>query len=154
MKKTEISNNMRVVNKRYWNKAISVLKKIEKEQNEELAFDYLCKLVLPSYFKELGFSYDNERDLYNLKGIYAQVKYEGGYAYIYFMGDSVNKTLCFNDLLLGHSQIKIEFSYKEQTIEKKIIGNLTTLASEILIGIRDVWNFSNPNLTFTFTRSI
>jgi len=149
MKKTLIKENgKRVVNKRYWNSEIKALKKIESEQNDGLAFCYLTNLVIPEYLKELGFLYDSETKEYSLKEIKAKIGDVGIYAYLKFYTENVSKKINIKDTLTTPSTINTEICFKELIKENKILGDLSTLASEILISIRDVWNLSNQNLCF------
>jgi hypothetical protein len=149
MKKTLLKENKRVVNKRYWNKEIDALIKIENEQSEDLAFSFLINFILPEYLKELGFSYSNENKYYELQGVRFMVDMEGIYADLKFYGEGVSKKISISNILTTISPMQISFSYKEQIKQKRIFGDLNTLASEILISIREIWNFSHPNLCFS-----
>jgi len=149
MKKTLLKENKRVVNKRYWNREIEALKKIENEQSEYLAFSFLINFILPEYLKELGFNYDHVNKEYELEGVVFKVDMEGIYAYLKFYSSQVSKIISISNIMTTISPMTISFSYKEQMKQKVIFGDLSTLASEILTSIRDVWNFSHPSLCFS-----
>jgi len=149
MKATRYKGLKRVINKKYWNSQIRVLSKIEDEQNEYLAFSYLLKITIPNYLKELGFEYSNEYRTYNSNGITINIAEEDGYADLSFYSENASKNLGITGCLLRPSVISSITSYKEKIAEKKVLGDLSTLASEILISIRDVWNLSNQNLCFS-----
>jgi hypothetical protein len=152
MKRTSIKESKRILNKKSIEKDKICLDRIAKEQSIYLAFEYLCQLVLPSFLRELNFSPNDDESLFYLNGIESELEIDGSIAYLKFRTDLASKTLIFSDIYTKPSMFKIHFKYGEKEYDKQLFGDLNLFFQEILISIRDVWNFSHPNLCFSIFR--
>jgi len=152
MKRTTFKESKRILNKTSIEKDKICLNRIAQEQSIYLAFDYLCQLVLPSFLRELNFSPNEDESAFYLEGIQSQLEIEGSIAYLKFCTDLASKTITFSDIYTKPSMFKIHFKHGEKEYEKQLFGDLNIFFQEILISIRDVWNFSHPNLCFSAFR--
>ena len=150
MKRTAIKDFKRIVNKTSIENDKICLNRIAQEQSKFLAFEYLCQLVLPSFLRELNFSPNEDESVFFLDGIQSDLEINDSIAYLKFRTDLASKTLIFSDLFTKPSMFKIHFKYGEKEYEKQLFGDLNIFFQEILISIRDVWNFSHPNLNYKF----
>lgn len=150
MKRTAIKDFKRIVNKTSIENDKICLNRIAQEQSKFLAFEYLCQLVLPSFLRELNFSPNEDESVFFLDGIQSDLEINDSIAYLKFRTDLASKTLIFSDLFTKPSMFKIHFKYGEKEYEKQLFGDLNFFFQEILIAIRDVWNFSHPTLNYKF----
>lgn len=150
MKRTAIKDFKRIVNKTSIENDKICLNRIAQEQSKFLAFEYLCQLVLPSFLRELNFSPNEDESRFFLDGIQSDLEINDSIAYLKFRTDLASKTLIFSDLFTKPSMFKIHFKYGEKEYEKQLFGDLNFFFQEILIAIRDVWNFSHPTLNYKF----
>ena len=150
MKRTAIKDFKRIVNKTSIENDKICLNRIAQEQSKFLAFEYLCQLVLPSFLRELNFSPNEDESMFFLDNIQSELEIDGSIAYLKFKTNLASKTLIFSDFFTKPSMFKIHFKYGEKEYEKQLSGDLNFFFQEILIAIRDVWNFSHPTLNYKF----
>ena len=148
--RTTIKNSKRVINKPIVLKDKNVLLRIEKEQCKSLSFEYLCQAILPLFFRELKFISDNEDRFFTLGEISCEIDMDESIAYLKFKTTHATKTITISDNFTKPCYFRTHFFYDGSEYEKQLSGDLFDLYQEILISIRDVWNFSHPNLNYKF----